>query len=183
MLVRNRHRVWFTADTHFGHGGAIGRFKRPFRSVAEMDEAIVAGWNATVRPDDEIWHLGDFAVRAPPQRVAVLLAGLHGRKHLITGNNDGTATLAAQGWDSVGAYADIEVEGTRLILCHYPFRTWDGMYKGAFNLHGHSHGQLTGLRRQVDVGVDVWDFRPVRLSRICAPGTRAKRRARSPVES
>jgi hypothetical protein len=33
-----RRQPWFTADTHFGHAGAIGRFKRPFRSVAEMDD-------------------------------------------------------------------------------------------------------------------------------------------------
>ena len=164
--------VWFTADTHFGHAGAIGRFRRPFRSVQEMDEALVAGWNAVVRPQDEVWHLGDFAVRASAEQVSTLLARLNGRKHLITGNNDGPATLAATGWTSIAAYADIEVEDVRLILCHYPFRTWDGMYKGALNLHGHSHGQLAGMARQVDVGVDVWNFRPVRL------GTIRKRRPR-----
>jgi calcineurin-like phosphoesterase family protein len=172
-------RTWFTADTHFGHAGAIGRFKRPFRSVSEMDDALVAGWNDVVGPDDEIWHVGDFAVRVPRERVSALLSQLNGRKHLITGNNDGPATLGAPEWASIEPYADIEVEGTRLILCHYPFRTWDGMYKGAYNLHGHSHGQLAGLTRQVDVGVDVWNFRPVSLSMIRARRGRAKQIARS----
>ena len=166
--------VWFTADTHFGHGGALGRFGRPFASVADMDDALVARWNESVGRDDEVWHLGDFAYRVAPERMSALLARLNGAKHLVTGNNDGPATVSLSGWASVQAYREIELDGARLVLCHYPFRTWNGMYKGALNLHGHSHGQLAGLTRQVDVGVDVWDYRPVTLDRI-----RARRRRTS----
>jgi calcineurin-like phosphoesterase family protein len=160
--------VWFTADTHFGHGAALGRFGRPFASVAEMDEALVARWNECAGRDDEIWHLGDFAYRAPPERMSTLLARLNGTKHLVTGNNDGPDTVALPGWASIQAYRELELDGVRLVLCHYPFRTWNGMYKGALNLHGHSHGQLAGLTRQVDVGVDVWDYRPVTLDLVRA---------------
>jgi calcineurin-like phosphoesterase family protein len=42
------------------------------------------------------------------------------------------------------------------------------MSRGALNLHGHSHGRLAPLPRQVDVGVDVFDFRPVTLPEIRA---------------
>jgi len=42
------------------------------------------------------------------------------------------------------------------------------MSRGWLNLHGHSHGRLTPLPRQTDVGVDAWDFRPVRLAEITA---------------
>jgi len=38
----------------------------------------------------------------------------------------------------------------------------------AINLHGHSHGRLKPQTRQRDVGVDAWDFRPVRLEQILA---------------
>jgi len=165
--------IWFTADTHFGHGGALGRFKRPFASVDEMDEAMVARWNETVGARDDVWHLGDFAYRAKPARMADLLARLKGHKHLVTGNNDGSDTARLSAWASVQAYHEMELGGVRLVLCHYPFRTWNGMYKGAFNLHGHSHGQLAGLTRQVDVGVDVWGFRPITLETV-----RARRRRR-----
>ncbi|MGQ9369764.1 metallophosphoesterase family protein [Azospirillum sp. ST 5-10] len=169
--------VFFTADTHFGHAGAISRFRRPFAGVAEMDEAMVANWNATVAAGDEVWHLGDFALRRTPEAMAALLDRLHGTKHLITGNNDGPATRALPGWASVEAYAELVLDGTRLVLCHYAFRTWNGMYKGALNLHGHSHGQLKGMTRQVDVGVDVWSFRPVTLAELTAP---RRRRAAGP---
>ncbi|MBV9375809.1 MAG: metallophosphoesterase family protein, partial [Alphaproteobacteria bacterium] len=84
--------VFFVSDTHFGHGGALGLYRRPFRSVAAMNEAMIERWNETVGPDDEVWHLGDFAIRQPRAVVAELLARLNGRKQLVTGNNDPPAT-------------------------------------------------------------------------------------------
>jgi calcineurin-like phosphoesterase family protein len=158
--------TWFTADHHFGHGGARGLFRRPFPSTAAMDEALAARWNEVVGAADVVWHLGDFAVRQPAARVAELLAALAGTKHLLRGNNDGPATTAQPGWASVQDYAELEEDGTHLVLCHYPLRSWHRMSRGALNLHGHSHGRLTPMPRQADVGVDCWHFRPVGLAEI-----------------
>jgi calcineurin-like phosphoesterase family protein len=151
--------VFFTSDTHFGDHRTINIWKRPFGSVAEMDAVLVERWNAVVGAEDEVWHLGDFARK--PGDVAGLLERLQGVKHLIAGNNDPPETLAAPGWASVAAYAEMALEGRELVLCHYPFRSWNRMHKGAVNLHGHSHGRLKPMPRQVDVGVDVWGFAPV----------------------
>jgi calcineurin-like phosphoesterase family protein len=158
--------VFFTADTHFNHAGALSLYKRPFAGVAEMDAAMVLRWNETVGPQDEVWHLGDFALRITPEAAAALLRSLNGRKHLITGNNDLAAIRTLPEWSSVQPYAELDVEGSRLVLCHYAFRTWNGMAKGALNLHGHSHGRLKALPRQTDVGVDAWGFRPIRVSQL-----------------
>jgi calcineurin-like phosphoesterase family protein len=158
--------VFFTSDTHFGHAGALGFFVRPFDSVAAMDRALIENWNATAAPGDTVWHLGDFALRRSPAQMAEILAALNGEKHLVFGNNDTEATKALAGWASVAPYAELELDGVRLVLCHYPFRSWNGQGKGALDLHGHSHGRLAPLPRQVDVGVDAWDFRPTTLPRI-----------------
>lgn len=171
--------VFFTSDSHFGHAGAIGRFARPFAGVAAMDEAMIARWNERVGPDDTVWHLGDFALRHGPERMAAILDALNGTKRLICGNNDGPATRRLPGWASVADYAELRAgeDRTMLVLCHYAFRTWNGQYKGAWNLHGHSHGQLKGTTRQVDVGVDVWDFRPVTFPEIRDRFTRRRKPA------
>jgi len=158
--------VFFTADTHFGHGGARALYRRPFPTTAAADAAMVERWNATVGAEDDVWHLGDFAVGLRQPAAAALLASLHGRKHLVTGNNDPAWLGALPGWASVQPYAELELEGTGLVLCHYAFRSWRNMGRGWLNLHGHSHGRLKPLTRQVDVGVDVWDFRPVTLAAI-----------------
>jgi len=158
--------IFFTSDTHFGHGGALGLYRRPFASVAAMNDALVERWNETVGSDDVVWHLGDFAIRQRPVVVAELLARLNGHKYLVAGNNDPPATTELDGWESVQPYAETAVGDVSLVLCHYPFRSWRGMGKGWVNLHGHSHGRMKPLPRQFDVGVDVWEFRPVTLDEI-----------------
>lgn len=171
--------VFFTSDTHFGDPRVLRIDKRPFKSVNEHDEALIARWNETVSEEDEVWHLGDFALHVDAARIDVLLAGLKGRKHLVTGNNDGDDTLAAQGWSSVQAYAELHCDGHALILCHYAFRTWKNMGRGWIDLHGHSHGLLKRQTRQYDVGVDVWDFRPVTLNTLLHARGRTPGRASS----
>ena len=158
--------VFFTADTHFGDHRTINIHRRPFESVAEMDETIVAGWNAAVGTDDDVWHLGDVACKSSD--VAAWLSRLNGTKHLVRGNNDDPATGAAPGWASVQDYAEVQHDDALLILCHYPFRSWNGQHRRSINLHGHSHGKLKPILRQFDVGVDARGFRPVTLADLLA---------------
>ena len=157
--------VWFTSDTHFGDHRTLNIGKRPFASVAEMDAAMVAGWNAMVGPGDEVWHLGDFARTAAV--AASMLPQLSGTKHLVLGNND-DGVAQPEGWASVQAYAELRLGERLLVLCHYPFRSWRDQGRGAVNLHGHSHGRLKPLPRQFDVGVDARGFRPVSLAELTA---------------
>ncbi|MEH3036181.1 MAG: metallophosphoesterase family protein [Sphingomonas adhaesiva] len=162
--------VFFTADTHFGDHRTINIWRRPFPDTATMDALLIERWNAVVTDDDEVWHLGDVARR--PSDVPSLLERLRGTKHLIRGNNDPDGTLAAAGWASVGDYAELDLEGRRLILCHYAFRAWNGQHRGAINLHGHSHGRLKPMPQQFDVGVDAQSFSPVTLDQLLARAAR-----------
>jgi hypothetical protein len=94
--------VPFTADTHSGHAGALGAYRHPFTGVAAMGDALIAEWNAAVAADDEVYHLGDFAVWQQPARIEALLGTLAGREHLIAGNNECEAiTRAAAGPRSI----------------------------------------------------------------------------------
>jgi calcineurin-like phosphoesterase family protein len=115
-------------------------------------------------------------MRRSAARMSELLDALAGTKRLIVGNNDGRATTDLPQWASVQHYAELETDGARLILCHYPLRSWNRMNRGAMNLHGHSHGRLAPLPRQVDVGVYCCDFRPItfraHLRRPARPGHR-----------
>lgn len=160
--------TFFTSDTHFGDPRVLRIDRRPFPDLAAHDAGLIANWNRVVGPDDTVWHLGDFALGPRAERIAWLLAELNGTKHLIVGNNDGPATLAASGWSSIATYAEIDVEDRRLVLCHYAFRTWNRMGRGVIDLHGHSHGKLTPIPRQYDVGVDAQGLQPVRLAAVLA---------------
>ncbi|AIB12608.1 metallophosphoesterase [Azospirillum argentinense] len=158
--------TFFISDTHFGDHRVIWMYKRPFATVSEMDAAMIEKWNAVVGEYDEIWHLGDFAVRYSADRISALLRRLNGTKHLIVGNNDPAATIEAPEWESVQHYRELTVDSVSLVLCHYAFRSWNGMYRGRLNLHGHSHGRLASMKGQYDVGADVFGFAPVTVTQI-----------------
>lgn len=158
--------IFFTSDTHFGDPRVLRIDRRPFRSMEEHDEALIGLWNETVGKEDDVWHLGDFMRLGSGGRADALLHRLNGRKHLIIGNNDDSATIAAVGWSSTQHYAELVIDGVLLILCHYPFRTWNKMGKKSVNLHGHSHGRLTPVTRQYDVGVDPRGLRPATLTEL-----------------
>jgi calcineurin-like phosphoesterase family protein len=155
----------FTADTHFGHESIIAMSARPFSTVEEMDEAMIANWNAVVSRGDNVWHVGDFAHRIDAKRKRAIFSRLNGSKHLVPGNHDDANTLSL-GWASIGQIRQIIVESTKIVLCHYGLRTWPGSRRGAIHLYGHSHGTLPGNAQALDVGVDCWDFRPVTLGEI-----------------
>jgi len=160
-------KTHFTADNHFGHESIITLSARPFATVDEMDEAMIANWNAVVAKGDNVWHVGDFAHRIDVERKRAIFSRLNGSKHLAPGNHDDNDTLKL-GWASIGQIREITVEGQKIVLCHYGLRTWPGSRRGALHLYGHSHGTLPGNHQCCDVGVDCWDFRPVTLPDIRA---------------
>ena len=160
-------RTWFTADTHFGHARIIEYCGRPFGSVGEMDEALVANWNAVVQDGDEVWHLGDFAL-GNAETATRYLHRLRGRVHLVWGNHDKAEVRTLPEWASSRAFAEVTVESTRVVLFHYGMRVWPRQHRGALHFYGHSHGNLPELPGSCDVGIDnpAWNYRPVPLREI-----------------
>lgn len=157
--------MWFTADTHFGHKRIIELAHRPFASVEEMDEAMIARWNERVGRNDIVFHLGDFAFADH----GPYLSRLNGYKRLVVGNHDHTnRTKLSSGWGTISDLLHVTVAGTSIVLCHYGMRVWSKSHHGALHFYGHSHGSLLGDSQCTDVGVDCWNFRPVSLDEIKA---------------
>lgn len=155
--------IHFTSDTHFGHKRIIELAKRPFASVEEMDAALIARWNAAVRPGDIIYHLGDFAF----SDHTPYLQQLKGDKHLLLGNHDHSNRVnKAKGWSSISHYKELKIDDTQLILFHYNLRVWNKSHHGSIHLYGHSHNNLLGDSQSCDVGVDAWLYQPVPLEAI-----------------
>jgi calcineurin-like phosphoesterase family protein len=166
---------WFTSDTHFNHDNIVTISNRPFVSLEEMTETIIDRWNAVVLPGDTVFHLGDFAIsrgKKHAEPVDNILARLNGQKWLISGNHDRDEVKKNPRWTMVKDYHEIRVDlggkhKQRIVLFHYAMRVWNQMHRGAWLLHGHSHGNLPDIGgKSLDVGVDCHDFRPVSLAII-----------------
>lgn len=180
-ITRN---VWFTADHHFGHANIIKYCDRPWKTVGEMDEALIDNWNSVVGPNDLVYHLGDFTLLGYDE-FWKYISRLNGNIRIVPGGHDhrwlevwklGTHTVGASksGYDVTvteplltlefpkvsGGYPDV------VVLCHYAMRVWDRSHHGSYHLYGHSHGYLARFGLSVDVGVDCWDYKPISLAKV-----------------
>lgn len=183
--------TWFTSDQHFGHARIIELCGRPFSSVEEMDEVIIARHNELVAPDDVVYHLGDYAM-GDRSRGLGYISRMSGTHILIVGNHEKCFAGDPKGWKYRGEYLDAGFAavmdhtvvklpptqgkgrrgmGRQVVLSHFPYagdhtdrdrhRQWRPRDEGAWLVHGHVHDLYTVRGRGVNVGVDRWDFRPV----------------------
>jgi calcineurin-like phosphoesterase family protein len=174
---------WYTADLHFGHANIIRYCDRPFTTVDEMDEGLIARWNETVGPDDEVWVVGDVAMGQLHQTLSRVSA-LHGRKMLVPGNHDRcwpghrkdverwSAEYQAAGFERIlPSPRQLDIGGTAVTIDHFPYRGDSGNIErytdqrppdhGGWLVHGHIHDRWRQSDRQINVGVDAWGGRPV----------------------
>lgn len=158
-------KTFYISDTHFGHRGIIKLCGRPFGSVEEMDEALVAKWNAKVGPEDIVYHLGDFSW---PDK-ADMFHRLNGEKHLLIGNHDYTEVKSLP-WYSAMQYREVEEmiggEKKKLVLFHYPIADFHGQYKGGYHFYGHVHNtdpsRFSSIlpKNAFNVGVEMLNYEP-----------------------
>ena len=179
---RKTKKRYFTSDTHFGSQRTLDLSRRPFKSTLEMDWKMVELWNQTVRPWDEVYHLGDFGDRS-------WLKFLNGEIKLVQGNYEKDEvkahweeskfieTLEGIGFDHVykaDKIPHIMIDEYHIHLVHEPTNlktlvdyemqspVWESLGKDhRFALFGHIHGRQMIKKYGLDVGVDCSKFKPV----------------------
>ena len=146
-----------------------------------MDDDIMARWNATVAPNDEIWVLGDLAL-GNLESALERVARLNGQVTLVPGNHDqvwrkhGTKARRSKGlYKDAGITVADDPQYTQLgehqvEISHFPFRRdregdkfydWRPESRGQWLLCGHVHEKWRQRGRQINVGVDAWGGYPV----------------------
>lgn len=157
-------KTFITSDLHFGHRN-ISKFCPKTRGHWDsrndpdtMDRDMIAMWNGIVDPNDLVYILGDVAF-LPTYKAVTILNQLNGTKILIEGNHDQKALndpVFRKCFKEIHKYLEIEYNGTRIVMCHYPIFDHNGAGRGSIMLHGHRHGNPTGLPGRIkDVGFDA----------------------------
>ena len=167
---------YYIADLHFGHEKVIRMDGRPFGSREEMDRCMISRWNESVRPDDDVYIVGDFCIGAP-RHAMEYLGRLNGRKHLVVGHHDRNIAEDPQvraEFVSVGQIMEIRDADETVVLCHYPLVQWNRYFRGAWHIHGHVHNRrnegydyfLQNEERALNAGCMVNHYRPVTLAQL-----------------
>lgn len=177
---------WFTSDTHYGHGNIMRYCQRPFfvhnwekeklakeekfkvslESIANMNEELVRRINEKVRPQDVLFHLGDFAWHGLDTCREFSEKIICKNRHLIWGNHDdaGMEEFFTSDYDQALVLLP---SGAKMHMNHYPHDSWEASHRGVWHLYGHVHGVSNSRRSKVpewalslDVGVDSNNFYP-----------------------
>jgi calcineurin-like phosphoesterase family protein len=185
--------VFFTSDPHYWHANVIKYCTRPYSSVEEMNEAMIKNWNSVVGPEDTVYVLGDFSLAIRP--VEAISSRLMGIKCLVPGNHDwchsynkkarGEGKLAKwitkyedHGWIVLPEQTILDIPGVATVnMCHHPYEEdvpfegdkyarWRLKNDGRWLLCGHVHEKWKTKGKQINVGVDVWNYTPVSIDEI-----------------
>ena len=177
---------WFVADTHFGHEKM--RSRRGFASVSEMDEALIAAWNARVGEADDVFIAGDLICHSE-RPAAEYLRRLKGRKHLAVGNHDRAwmrEVTLGEWFVEVALLLEVARPGRFVTVGHYPMMDWFRRRHGGHLVYGHIHDSrkepyyafLQTVPQAYNAGVDVNGMRPSTLEELIA-NTAARRERQS----
>jgi calcineurin-like phosphoesterase family protein len=191
-IITDLRNTYLTSDNHFYHQNIIRYCNRPFQSVEEMNEVMIAKWNETVMPSDTIYHLGDFSMAF--RSVELFTKRLNGNKILIAGNHDlchpghkksrnpencaeWIGKYIDNGWAEVHTSGEFEIPGVLPInVNHMPYLEGSGQDvrhakfrpndDGRWLLCGHVHEKWAQRGKMINVGVDVRNFRPTSFQEI-----------------
>ena len=165
---------FFTSDLHFGHANVIGYSNRPFKNVEEMNETLIRNWNNRVKPEDTVFHAGDFCFKNSPGGKAgeglILKAKdyiqkLNGNIIFIRGNHDKNNSLK-----TIIQSCTVQIAGMFIYINHYP----DKYNPNAdLNFCGHVHdkwkfksiphpnmGKNKLTLDIINIGCDQWGYMP-----------------------
>ncbi len=207
-------KVFFTADTHFGHGNIIkycnrndfladidrkaweehncswhdgdwkgdrsSNWRISREAIENMDDTIIKNINSLVGENDTLYHLGDFCF-APKHDLRKAAANYRRRINcknitFIWGNHD--SFMIRELFNNCYDLYNANINGQRIVLCHYAMAVFDKSHRGAWHLYGHSHSnaeqwldKVMPGRRTMDVGVDnaykiLGEYRPFSYDEI-----------------
>jgi len=155
------------SDPHFDSEKIINYCNRPFHSVTDMNETLIANYNSVVGKNDLCYWLGDVMYGATKEKVRSILSRMHGRKYLIIGNHD--RGHRAGWWTDAGFDRVFEnpvyLAQYYIMLSHEPLPEFGNM-PPIVNYHGHIHIQDYDFQNHnqcINVSVEKTDYRPVPL--------------------
>ena len=161
---------FYSSDTHFFHKNILRLSNRPFKNIREMANRIIKNWNNIVTSKDTVYILGDVAMISKSQgdKLESIINKLNGKKILIMGNHDemNPTQYIRAGFDQI-IYPYLEVQ-PKWYCYHDPALYTNFNTNAEVHLVGHVHNLFKILpdQKMINVGMDVWDYYPVKEEQI-----------------
>lgn len=171
---------WHLGDDRIGINNKPNIMLRPFKSLREQHTTIIQGLKETLKDGDKLYHLGDVVY---DKEYLSLLEHITQELFpnvefiLIVGNHDDNKFEDISPFFNRAYESNtINIGKHNVYLNHYPKKCYDflkletpfnGMLDDIdFALCGHIHSLWKVKRKIINVGVDVWNYKPVSEKQI-----------------
>lgn len=166
--------IYVIADLHISHFNIIRFCNRPFNDVHSMNKHITESWNKVVKPNDEVYILGDFSFKNTKRGIRDAISRLNGKKYMIKGNHDRTNTLnnlfnsKLIEWWKYDHEFEYEFNNKKynFLLSHYPH--YPIKKDNTICIFGHIHEKVLSDATigMYNVGVDHIGYEPISIDMI-----------------
>ena len=170
-------KYWFTGDLHWGHENIIKYCERPFNNLEHMHRTLTKNWNTRVRPDDLVIHNGDWCFKnskGGKKGEGVTMKAIDWERKLngkiihIIGSHDKNNSVRSIIHKLVIRYGPHYIN-----IVHNP-KDYDINFKINFTAHIHNKWKFRRIFSPINdehidlinIGIDVWDFKPVTFEEI-----------------
>lgn len=159
-------KTFVTADLHLNHRNIIKYCQRPFKDVDDMNNCLVNNWNMIVAPTDIVYHIGDFCFKKTESN------GYRGKEYWESKLNGDITFIRGNHDKSIGIKSImLRLFSEDVLLQHNPPYCEDDLPPNVkLVLCGHVHDKWVkkniGEALVINVGTDVWGYRPVELANI-----------------
>jgi len=165
-----KRNIFLISDTHFDHTNIIEYCNRPFRSVSEMNEAMLNNWNKTVGKKDIVFFLGDMRFGKGSRETDYWLKKLNGIIYFINNKDNPTHDTKSK----ITKYYNmlfIRYRNKKFLLVHDPIdvpKYWDG-----WTICGHKHNNnlrdfplINGKNKTINVSVELINYTPLSMEKL-----------------
>ena len=148
-ILNELPHIWICADWHFCHDREFVWGVRGFESIEQMNNAIIQRHNSIVRPDEDVYVLGDLILGGANklEEGLNLIKQMNGKLHIVRGNHD-----TNERWKAYMNLPNVVEQQNSLYLkykkyyfymSHYPSLTGnlekEKLKQMTLNLYGHTH--------------------------------------------
>ena len=168
--------IYFSSDWHIGHNKSFLYEPRGFYSIEEHDIEVLKRCNEIVKPDDELWLLGDLVMSGNEKEWDMVYESLFCKNiHFVRGNHDTDNKLNRyineynfkfHGYAEILKYTKQRV----FYLSHFPtiVGNFEDGKPSMYNLSGHTHSKekFSQYPNVYNVSLDAHNCYPVSIEDI-----------------
>jgi calcineurin-like phosphoesterase family protein len=154
--------IFVTSDTFFGR--KLAATQGGFSSLEEMEDRIIENWNAKIKPNDIVYHLGNFGWDPISTESAII--HLNGKIFFVGGEYD--KHLSEISLVKIGKHvllpAISEIPKINTVFSHWPLSNWANREEGSIHIHGGlKQEQITN---RFCANIANWNWSPIEFDFI-----------------